>query len=259
MNGYLSEVFSSYQGEGGSVRGSCQGKRQIFIRFSGCNLAGSNKPCVWCDSPAAHVMRKSTCRVEKTPGSANFETYKNPVSKEALMDLVSALETPDIHSIAITGGEPLCQTDFLNNLLDDADHPVYLETNGTLPESAEKIAHHVDYSCVDIKDQTALPYRDWEKILLKEFETIEILKNRGSEVFAKVVVTSDTKVDNIKRYAEELKRLDVPLAIQPVTSAKGGFEIESNELFKLTEAASQYLSADDITLSIQAHKCFGLL
>ncbi len=259
MNGYLSEVFSSYQGEGGSVRGSCQGKRQIFIRFSGCNLAESKKPCVWCDSPAAHVMRKSTFRVEKAPGSGVFDTQKNPVSSEALRGLVSALETPDLHSIAITGGEPLCQAEFLNNLLHDFGHPIFLETNGTLPESAEKIAHHIDYSCVDIKDETALPYRDWEHILLKEFETIEILKNAGSEVFAKVVVTSDNKVDNIARYAKELKRLDVPLAIQPATSAKGGFEIKSQELFRLSEAASQYLSADDITLSIQAYKGFGLL
>jgi len=36
--GHLVEIFSSYQGEGGVVRGSCFGRRQIFIRFAGCNL-----------------------------------------------------------------------------------------------------------------------------------------------------------------------------------------------------------------------------
>lgn len=55
-NGYFSEVFSSIQGEGGLVRGSCFGKRQIFVRFSGCNLSDGgfgSRGCFWCDSPTS--------------------------------------------------------------------------------------------------------------------------------------------------------------------------------------------------------------
>ncbi len=57
--GYLSELFSSIQGEGGTVRGSCFGKRQIFIRFAGCNLANrafNSSGCFWCDSPTAQSL-----------------------------------------------------------------------------------------------------------------------------------------------------------------------------------------------------------
>ena len=53
-NGYITEIFSSIQGEGGTVRGSCYGKRQIFIRLAGCNLASGefdSTGCFWCDTP----------------------------------------------------------------------------------------------------------------------------------------------------------------------------------------------------------------
>ncbi|HPX77174.1 MAG TPA: 7-carboxy-7-deazaguanine synthase QueE, partial [Methanobacterium sp.] len=41
MNTRISEIFSSIQGEGKLV-----GRRQVFIRFSGCNLT-----CNYCDTP----------------------------------------------------------------------------------------------------------------------------------------------------------------------------------------------------------------
>ena len=70
--GYLSEVFSSIQGEGGTVRGSCFGKRQIFVRFSGCNLAEGAlglTGCFWCDSPRAQKLKARRFEYEESPGS----------------------------------------------------------------------------------------------------------------------------------------------------------------------------------------------
>ena len=57
---FLSEIFSSIQGEGGTLRGSCFGKRQIFIRFAGCNLAKGaydTNGCFWCDSTLAQSFQ----------------------------------------------------------------------------------------------------------------------------------------------------------------------------------------------------------
>ena len=58
--GYLFEIFSSIQGEGGTVRGSCFGKRQVFIRFAGCNLANqgfNTSGCFWCDSRTSQNLK----------------------------------------------------------------------------------------------------------------------------------------------------------------------------------------------------------
>lgn len=46
MKAYVSEVFSSIQGEGKLL-----GRRQIFVRFSGCNLN-----CNYCDTPLSRNL-----------------------------------------------------------------------------------------------------------------------------------------------------------------------------------------------------------
>ena len=252
-------MFSSYQGEGGTVSGSCQGKRQVFIRLAGCNLAKAKRPCIWCDSPSAHEMKTGEFRLEKEPGCMNFEFLPNPVDAAQIKEYIERLRTPDLHSISLTGGEPLYQPDFLKSICKEGKDEIYLETNGTLPKAAKKMAAYVDFACVDIKDETAIPYKDWKGVVKKELKTIEYLKEAGALVFAKVVVTAATKPQNIEWYAKELKRLGAPLAIQPVTTGNASLRIGLKKLFKLTETAAQYLSAKDITLSLQAHKAYGFL
>jgi organic radical activating enzyme len=259
MKGYLSEIFSSFQGEGGSIRGSCQGKRQIFIRFAGCNLAGLKRPCIWCDSLGAQDRMREKVLVEKAPGSKEFETAPNPMDVNRVLEIVKGLKTPDLHSLSITGGEPLDQSDFLESLCVELDQGIYLETNGTIPEEAKRIAKHVDFACVDIKDETANPQEGWKEIVEKEMKTIGYLKGAGVSVFAKVVVSRFTDPENIAWYARALKELGVPLAIQPVTTETPSQRLNPRELFRLTEAAAQYLSADEVTISLQTHKFYGVL
>ncbi|HDH27754.1 MAG TPA: 7-carboxy-7-deazaguanine synthase QueE [Euryarchaeota archaeon] len=259
MQGYISEIFSSFQGEGGSVRGSCQGKRQIFIRFAGCNLAEAGRPCVWCDSAQAQARRIPDAKIETSAGSGVFKDTPNPLDVEALLKVLEELHSPDMHSLSLTGGEPLLQAMFIEEFCLETVHRIYLETNGTLPKAAKKVASHVDYACVDLKDETALPYTGWQKVLESEFETTRILKDAGAEVFAKIVVTQGTSVETITGTSEKLAELGVPLAIQPVTTTDSTVQISREKLFKLSEAAAQYLSADDITLSFQTHKQIGIL
>jgi len=256
MKGYVAEVFSSFQGEGGCVRGSCFGKRQVFIRFAGCNLAEQRTPCVWCDTPAAQKRALGFARVER-PGGGGGERLRNPLSTSQVVEIAEALRTPDMHSISLTGGEPLYQEDFLIELCGELDEKVYLETNGTLPEAASRLAGLLDYASVDIKDETALPYPVWPGVLERELETIRVLRDSGVEVFAKVVVTDETAASNLELYARELSKMDVPLAIQPVFDA-GGLRLSVQHLQRLSQAAAEYLSAEDITLSIQVHKLCGM-
>ncbi|HRM60154.1 MAG TPA: 4Fe-4S cluster-binding domain-containing protein, partial [Megamonas funiformis] len=51
------------------------------------------------------------------------------------------------HSISITGGEPLLFTDFIRALAQKVKQfnvPLFLETNGTLPQQLEKVIDIID-------------------------------------------------------------------------------------------------------------------
>lgn len=144
----IKEIFSSLQGEG-----IYQGVRQIFIRFAGCNLN-----CDYCDTPESKVQSEK-CKVEGAK-----QEIKNPVSSKDLIDLLthnSSFITHNsgcFHSVSLTGGEPLLQVDFLEELipvLKNLGLKIYLETNGTLPEALEKIVDSVDYIAMDIKFPSA--------------------------------------------------------------------------------------------------------
>jgi organic radical activating enzyme len=172
---------------------------------------------------------------------------------------VQRLKTSDLHSLSITGGEPLHQPGFFEELCIETRDRIYLETNGTLPKAAKQISEHVDYVCVDLKDETALPYQGWRYTVDRELESIGYFKDVGAIVFAKIVVTNGSEPENISWFAKELSNLGVPLAIQPVTTSVEAERISPERLFKLTEAAAQYLSVDDITISFQTHKQIGIL
>lgn len=257
--GYLVEIFSSFQGEGGSVRGSCFGRRQIFIRFAGCDLS-----CEWCDSAESRNPKYPDCRVETTPGSWIFEKYKNPVDEEFVIEQVLNLSSKDFHSISLTGGEPAYQKDFFYKItqrLYNLEIPILLETNGYFPERIEKVASLVSYACVDIKDRSAKSVKnsEWEKLVEKELESIAILNNHPVKVFAKLVVTEETSLDDVRMYADKLREIVVPIAVQPVTPIGGVKPISAKKLFQITETLAEVLPTDLFGLSIQGHKIFSLL
>lgn len=244
MSGYLAEIFSSFQGEGCAIEGSCYGKRQCFIRFAGCNLAIESNACAWCDSIFAQVLKINQFKFEKTPGCKNFIKIPNPAEIKLIGNLINEISSPDLHSISITGGEPLYQINFLQNLVKELhDFQLQLVTNGTLPENVKNIIEYFDYCCCDIKDETAIGSKNWKKIVDREFETIEHFIKAEKRIFAKVVVTNLTKIENIESYARRLSELNVPLAIQIVSSIKNTVLRPSfQQVCKFTEAASKYLS-----------------
>ncbi len=70
MRVIMAEVFNSWQGEGGSVEGSAFGRRQIFVRFAGCDLH-----CLWCDSKEyIDASRVSRWRYEVEPSQGDLNT-----------------------------------------------------------------------------------------------------------------------------------------------------------------------------------------
>ncbi len=117
----LSDLFVSIQGEGTFV-----GLRQVFVRLSGCNLG-----CLGCDTDYSFRF------VASWKDILNFIEQNSPV-----------------HSVAITGGEPLLQDRFLCQFLPhlkDKGYKVYLETNATLPDAYSLIADWIDIVSADVK------------------------------------------------------------------------------------------------------------
>ena len=280
--GYFSEVFSSIQGEGGKIRGSCFGKRQIFVRFSGCNLAlgdFDSTGCFWCDTKYAQKLYPERFKYEESPGSQELISLENPVKITKLIEIIKKLITPDLHSISFTGGEPLYQLDFVLNLSktlknSGIEHPLYLETNGTIgvdESQIEDLAKYFKYCCCDIKDKSskAAPPQKWKNLVELELDFIKNMVKFGVETFAKIVVTSQTQIQDIRWISENLSKIKYPdgqvvgLAIQPVflesKELKERYSISTTHLNKIFYVASEFLSPENLTLSIQAHKFLNLL
>jgi 7-carboxy-7-deazaguanine synthase len=180
MNAKILEIFRSVQGEGRYA-----GVPQVFVRFFECNMH-----CVWCDTPASI-------------GDGKRE-YKEMGLEEVLAQ-VNALYD-NAHSVSITGGEPLLQKDFLKSFchaLHREGRKTYLDTNGTLPDALAEIIKDIDIIAMDIK----LPSSTQQKAFWAEHkEFLKIAKRR--EVFVKVVISLNTKVEEILKAAKLVAAID---------------------------------------------------
>ena len=242
----VAEIFSGIQGEGVDV-----GARQAFVRFCGCNRA-----CRYCDTTDA-LQPTATCLVETRAGSRQFARWANPLTVAQVVEAVAALIAPEGIGcdVSLTGGEPLIHGDFLAALcprLREADAVVYLETNGTLPDAFEAIADWVDFVAMDIKlaSATGEP-ADWaaHRRFLRACPAI------ATQV--KVVVTSETTSDELRRVAElvdsEAEMADVVL--QPVTPVADARPPSPTRLLAMQEQLLESLM--DVRVIPQVHKLMG--
>ncbi len=205
----LIEVFSAIQGEGLNV-----GTRQIFIRFALCDLR-----CHFCDS--AHTWSvPSTCRCERSPGVRDFEIHSNPVPLNILLETVERQNLPGLHdSISLTGGEPLLHAPFLLQFLPQVRYstglPIYLETGGHRPEQLATILPYIDSVGMDLK----LPSVSGENRFSEHEEFLQRCHRASVEVFVKLIISSQTNTDELKRAAELVAAVnpEIPVFLQPVT------------------------------------------
>lgn len=208
--GNIEEIFDSVQGEG-----PCLGYRQVFLRFGGCNLS-----CSYCDTPQAR-RPAATCRVEVVPGSNEYEYIANPLTVSDVIGHIERLMIRGHHSVAVTGGEPLIQAEFLSGLLPELRAgriDVYLETNGTLPEKLKGLVDYFSWIAADIKlpSCTGEPERFHDNL---EFMKLCV----SPELFIKLVVTDSVDTDEFLRAVSLAAQADVgaQIIIQPVTGRRG--------------------------------------
>lgn len=177
---YIKEIFDSIQGEGVYI-----GYKQLFIRFSCCNLK-----CVYCD----------------TDFSTNLKAY----TAQELEDEVSKYK--NIHSVSLTGGEPLLNVQFLKEFLPLISHKIYLETNGTLYENLQEIIEYTDIISMDIKLNSSSQNGDLFN-LHKKF--IEVAQKNKKEIFVKVVFDEKITKEEINKTIETVEQFNIPLILQP--------------------------------------------
>jgi len=197
----ISQVFFSVQGEGVFI-----GYPQVFIRFAGCNLS-----CRYCDLPRSATLS----------GSPNVKKLTGPRLLKRILTIVE--KNGAIHSVSLTGGEPLLQADFLTGflpLLKRRKIPVYLETNGTLPEELKKVGKYLDFIAMDLKIPSATEQAArWcaHRYFLQECQHLT------GQIFVKVVVTNGADSEEIDYAARLVRKINprTPLVIQPALDRSG--------------------------------------
>lgn len=220
----ISEIFCSYQGEG-----LFAGEKQIFVRFSGCNLS-----CSYCDEPAAKEKGKLT---------AVKEVF------DRILKLSSNCKTK---SVSFTGGEPMMYADFVKILAKKLYRKKYrlrLETNASLPEKLNDIIAFFEHISADIK----LPSQVGKDIFDKHREFI---KKAEKKACIKVVLSKKTPVKEFQKAVSMIKKefKNIPVFIQP----------ESSNFFPKKNIGDyeKFLSKSDCLPNVrflpQLHKIWGI-
>lgn len=241
----LIEIFSSIQGEGILV-----GCRQVFIRFAGCNL-----DCNYCDTD---FTTAAGCRLEDPPGSGQYTELNNPVGLNSVYKVVNEWfeQAPAAHhSISLTGGEPLLQHEILADWLPELRKllPIYLETNGTLPNELEKLLPHIDWISMDLKlNSLCGSITPWEA------HRCFLRLASQTNCYVKMVVADSTPDLEIQLGAELVADVseDIPLILQPVT-VNGSVAVSTRRLLEM----QQFISAihGNVRVIPQTHRFMGLL
>ncbi|UCF04266.1 MAG: 7-carboxy-7-deazaguanine synthase QueE [bacterium] len=242
--GYCAEVFHSVQGEGLYV-----GVLQIFIRTAGCSLS-----CNYCDTVRAQE-RVAECLVRV---GGHTHTFSNPVSAATLIPLVTDIERDigGIHSVSLTGGEPLEQAEFVTSLIHGIRPmylPVYLETNGLSVEAAKQVAPLVDIVSLDIK----LPSLCGGGDLFPVYERVLPLFGRD-ELFCKIVIADGFEHTEFSEAVRLLSRYNdrIPLVIQPATETAGCRTVDTKTLLECYHEAVGEL--DHVRIIPQCHHLLNL-
>ena len=247
--GYLDEVFCSIQGEGLYL-----GYRQVFVRTGGCSAG-----CIYCDTRRARNRRKEF----EVFGMDETKMIENPVEPERAASIIRENfidRFRGIHSVSLTGGEPLEQPEFAADLaaeLRKSRIPVYLETNGLHPDSILQMRPLLDIVSLDIK-QPALCEGIREIPAVYQRVLTEL---SGLEVFCKIVLCDGFSGDEFKDSVNTISGVgrSIPLVIQPVsaTSEEDGCRPpRPDSIMDCYSLASRYL--DEVRVIPQCHKILGI-
>ena len=249
--GNVSEIFVSFQGEGLHA-----GRRHLFVRFGGCPLR-----CRYCDTPDS-LVPVDACRVLSPDGS---HSRQNPLSVDDLEHEIATIAAvaPPLHALALTGGEPLMQADFVATWLREhaaraADRlPILLETAGILPARLAQVLPRVTIVSLDFK----CPSNTGERPRWDEHEAcLAAAVSAGADVYVKMPVDEATELEEVVRGARLVAAFGprASLFLTPLTEPDSNrLTIGSSTLERLHAAASAVHR--DVRVLPQLHKVLGIL
>ena len=220
----INEIFDSIQGEGPYI-----GYRQLFIRFCGCNLL-----CDYCDT--------------------EFDKGQKYSSKE-LLDKIKQFDLTHIHSISLTGGEPLLQYEFLKEFLPEAKQLsplIYLETNGTMANALKNVIDYIDIISMDFKIDSSAKIGD---LFSKHDEFLKTSVNSKKHVFVKLVFDENIKDFEINEAVSLAQKYKVPVILQPKMDGSEICVSHENIMKIFNKFTEKY---NDVRLIGQVHKFFDI-
>ena len=211
----LVEIFHSIQGEGKYV-----GVPQIFVRFPNCNLH-----CQYCDT--------------------RFDR-----AEEISIDEISKILAANrVHSISLTGGEPLLHVDEILKLKQKfPNEKLFLETNGSLPNELSKVIDSIDIVSMDFKMPSVIDQNLFG--IHEKFLRIANQKN----CYVKIVLSNETTIEEFSEAIETIARVDpkILLILQPVDPRNGIQPIKSERIIEFQNRALNFLN--DVRIIPQTHK-----
>ena len=215
-NAFIKEIFSSIQGEGPYI-----GYEQLFIRFSKCNLN-----CQYCDT--------------------DFKTDLKEYNANELIEEVK--KHTNIHSISLTGGEPLLDINFLKDFLPLTKKTIYLETNGTLYKNLKEIIDLINIISMDIKLDSTSKNGD---LFSAHEKFIKIATENKKEIFVKIVFDENITEDEISKCTTLAKKYNIQIILQPKMDGDA-LNISSQTIDEIfSKFITQY---ENVRLIPQVHK-----
>ena len=211
----LVEIFHSIQGEGKYV-----GVPQIFVRFPNCNLR-----CRYCDT-------------------------KFDRAEEISIDEISKILAANrVHSISLTGGEPLLHVDEILKLKQKfPNEKLFLETNGSLPNELSRVIDSIDIVSMDFKMPSVI-----DQNLFATHEKFLRIANQ-KDCYVKIVLSNETTIEEFSEAIETIARVDpkILLILQPVDPRNGIQPIKSERIIEFQNRALNFLN--DVRIIPQTHK-----
>jgi organic radical activating enzyme len=211
---FLDEIFLSIQGEAGEV-----GRPHLFLRLAGCPLR-----CTYCDTPRSWKPHPEW-ELHRACGN---ERRANPVGGAELRDLLLQLcaeheAMPQRTVLAVTGGEPLEQADFLAAFLPGWPGRVLLETAGILPERLERLLPEVDFLSLDWKLASTLR-SGAERNAPRACLEAAARAGRAAAGWVKIVVAENVDDAELATALQEIAAVapGTRVFLQPATPVPGG-------------------------------------